>query len=63
MKQLFFYQNRDSSLSEYYLDGKFYFLYRDGSKEWTLPLYEIERPQKPSSEYYLGYTKEELLSS
>ena len=63
MKQLFFYQNRDSSLSEYYRDGKFYFLYRDGSKEWTLPLYEIERPQKPSSEYYLGYTKEELLSS
>ena len=28
IKQLFFYQNRDSSVSEYYRAGNFYFLYR-----------------------------------
>ena len=60
---VFSYSARDSFLCEQYRDGKFFFLYREGDDEYTLPLYDVTRGTRGGEGYYLGYTKEEVLAS
>ena len=60
---VFSYSARDSFLCEQYRDGKFFFLYREGDDEYTLPLYDATRGTRGGEGYYLGYTKEEVLAS
>lgn len=63
MNRIFSYTYRDGSLTETYEDGEFLFLLRDGEKEYRLPLYRIDRPQKEEFRPYCGYTAEAVLSS
>lgn len=63
MNQIFSYTQRNGSLTEYYQNGAFYFLYKNEEAEHKLSLYEINPQKIESNEWYLGYTKEEILAS
>ena len=63
MKEIFSYQSRIGTLSEYYNGDTYVFKYKNDEGEHTLPLYPLKREEAPKGPYYLGYTKEEIDAS
>ena len=63
MSEIFYYQNRNGSLTELYRDGGFVFLLKDAEGEHTLPLYQTDFQPGQAKKPYLGYSKEEVMAS